>query len=786
MPPLRAGRATRIVLGAGGAVLLVLLFLPAAGIVVVRSAFPQTTGKLAVLGLGAPVEIIRDRWGIPHVYAESAHDLFFAQGYVHAQERLWQMDFNRRAPSGRLSEIFGEATLSSDRFVRTIGMRRAAEDERSHLDPETAASLEAYAAGVNAFLARRRPLPIEFLLLQYRPEPWTSVDSLALARLLAWTLAGNWKHQLLRADLINRFGVDGARLLIPSYPREAPTVVPEAVTFPSLRAAAHLPLLETPGGPAGVGSNNWAVNGVRTPTGWPLLANDPHLDAQMPSAWYEMHLHGGPYNVTGATVPGAPGVIIGHNEQVAWGVTNAGPDVQDLYVERLNSADPTRYLYRGEWVPLTVVREEIRVKGRREPVIEVVRITRHGPVVNNVVDGLGAFLSMRWTALDPGTVFASVLRLDRSGTWEEFREALRLWSVPAQNFVYADRQGNIGYQLAGRIPTRAGGSGFVPVPGWTGTYEWVGEIPFNRLPSLLNPPRGYIATANNRIAPERYPYHLTHLWDPGYRVRRIEALLASNDRVTVENMRTMQMDLASLPGRATVSALGSVRLSHEPEAGLLAELRTWDGTLAPDSRPAAIYEVFRMALVPLVFEDVLGPDLYKRYVEQPEIWQPVLLRLLENPASAWWAPRGRDAVVAEALTRAATELTRWLGPNRSRWSWGRLHRMRFVHPLGRLPALSWIFNAAAPPTGGDLFTVNNGGFALDSFDQEVVASYRQIIDVGDWDRSLSIHTTGQSGLPFHPHYRDFVPVWARGGYHPMVFSRMQVEQEARTVLRLVP
>ncbi len=786
MRPLRTRRSVRVLLGAILAVFLAILLAVGAAIVVVRRPFPQTAGTLVVPGLNAPVQIVRDRWGIPHVYAESAHDVFFAQGYVHAQERLWQMDFNRRVPSGRLSEIFGEATLSSDRFLRTIGMRRAAEDEWAHLDPETAASLVAYAAGVNAFLARHTPLPIEFLLLRYRPEPWTPVDTLAFARLLAWTLSGNWKHQLLRADLISRFGVDGARVLIPPYPQDAPTVVPEAATVRSVNAAPLLPLLDAPGGLAGIGSNNWAVSGARTPSGWPLLANDPHLDAQMPSVWYEMHLQGGPYNVTGATLPGAPGVVIGHNEQLAWGVTNAGPDVQDLYIERFNPADPTRYLYRGEWVPLTVVREQIRVKGRREPVVEVVRITRHGPVINNVVEGLGAFLAMRWTALDPGTVFASVLHLDRARTWEEFRDALQLWSGPAQNFVYADRKGNIGYQLAGRIPTRANGSGLVPVPGWTGTFEWVGEIPFSRLPSVLNPPRGYIATANNRIAPEGYPYHLTHQWDPGYRARRIETLLASNDRVTVDYMRTMQMDLVSLPGRATVSALADVHLSHEPEAGLLAELRAWDGALVPSSRPAAVYEAFRTALVPLVFKDVLGPDLYKQYVEQPEVWQPVLIRLMEDPASTWWAPRGRDAVVAEALTQAGALLIQRLGPDRSGWSWGRLHRMRFVHPLGRLPALSWVFNAVAPPTGGDLFTVNSGGFALGSFDQVVVASYRQIIDVGDWDRSLSIHTTGQSGLPFHPHYRDFTSLWARGGYHPMIFSRSRVEQEMRTVLRLIP
>lgn len=775
-----------MLLGLGGVFLLAAFAAAAVGAVVIRRAFPQITGTLAIPDLRAPVDILRDRWGVPHIYAQNAHDLFFAQGYVHAQDRLWQMDFNRRVASGRLSEIFKEATLPSDRFMRTIGLRRAAEDEWSHLDPESADALAAYAAGVNAYLAHRRSVPVEFVILRYRPEAWGPVDSLTHGKMLNWILNATWEFQLLRAHLLSRLGVEGMRFLLPPYSHDTPMVIPHGAEFRSWNVTATLRLLDLAYRPQGIGSNNWVVSGARTDTGRPLLANDPHLEAQMPSVWYEVHLVGGPYNVTGATLPGVPGVIIGHNEHIAWGVTNAGPAVQDLYIEQFDPDDPARYLYRGRWEAARVIPEQIRVRGRPDPVVETVRITRHGPIINDVVQGLGAFLALRWTALESGTVSAAVLRLNRARTWDEFRDALRLWTVPAQNFVYADREGNIGYQLPGRIPIRAKGDGLLPVPGWTGEYEWVGEIPFGRLPSMFNPARGYIVTANNRIVPDDYPYLIAQEWDPGFRAKRIETLLDGDGRASIALMERIQHDVESLPGQATVRALDGLRLSRDPEARLLAELRSWDGVLRPDSRAAAIYEVFRMALVDLLFRNALGSDLYSRYLKHPEFWQPVLIRLMQDPSSRWWGLGGRDSVVAQALARAHDVLTRRLGPNPESWTWGRLHTMHFVHPLGHIPALAWIFNASAPPTGGDLFTVNNGGFDADTYSQIIVASYRQIIDLGDWDRSFAIHTTGQSGLPFHPHYRNFVPLWATGGNHPMLFSRRRIEQETAARLRLVP
>ena len=757
-----------------------------AGAYLIRRAFPVTSGRLAVAGLQEPVEVIRDRWGIPHVFARNTHDLLFAQGYVHAQDRLWQMELNRRAASGRLSEVSGRATLETDRFLRTIGLRRAAEAEAQRLSGAIKEALEAYAGGVNAFIETHRGrLPIEFTFVGLTPEPWTPTDSLAFAKLMAWILSGNWRDELLRAHILSRFGPEGVLALIPPYPADAPVIAPpEAGGYTwNLSALRNLPDLA--GTIPGVGSNNWVIAGTRTATGAPLLANDPHLEAAMPSVWYEMHLTDGDYNAIGSTFPGTAGVVIGHNEHIAWGVTNAGPDVQDLYIERFDQADPTRYLYQGQWLRAQVIREKILVKGA-EPVIETVRITRHGPILNNVVEGLDAFVALRWTALDPGTLPESVLRVGRAKNWNEFRAALRLWTVPAQNFVFADRDGNVGYQLPGRIPVRAKGDGLFPVPGWTGEYEWTGEVPFDALPSVFNPPQGFIVTANNQIVPDSFPYLISRDWDPGYRARRITDLVSQMPKASIEDLQRIHRDVTSLPAQAVVRALQDVRITEEPAASLLAELTAWDGVLAADSRAAAVYETFRLALLPLVFTDVLGPDLSEEYFGRSDAWQAVVTRFLADPQSAWWGPDGRDAVVTQALVDAEKTLTARLGSDRSRWTWGRLHVMEFVHPIGRISALAWIFNATAPPTGGDLFTVNNAGFDRKTYRQRVVASYRQIIDLQEWDRSVSIHTTGQSGLPFHRHYRDFVPMWATGQYHPMLFNRERIQQEAEGTLTLAP
>ncbi len=801
-------------------VLLILVLLAtaaagAAGVAIVRRAFPQMSGTLVVPGLGDAVEVIRDRWGIPHLFARSRRDLLFAQGFVHAQDRLWQMEFNRRTASGRLAEIFGEATLPTDRFLRTIGLRRAAEAHLASISPQGRANLEAYAAGVNAFIqGAGGRLPIEFVLLRFTPEPWTPADTLAYGKLMAWVLGGDWRAEILRQQLLARFGEGALERLWPEN-SDAPVIAPQATGSGSLvpdipirpsvpaapgglaladpliktilpAAAAPQPLagLAAQTAHRGQGSNNWVVAGDRTATGSPLLANDPHLEAQMPSVWYLMHLTDDTYSVAGATFPGVPGIIIGHNRDIAWGVTNANPDVQDLFIERFHPNDPSRYLYKGQWIPATIVRESIRVKGRAEPVVEAVRITRNGPVINNVVRGLNTYLAFRWTALESTTIIDAVDAINRASSWEEFRQALRVWDTPSQNFVFAHRNGEIGYQMPGRVPVRSRGTGAVPVPGWTGEYDWIGTLPFDALPSVHRRD-GFIVTANNRIAPSGYRHFLGREWDPGFRARRITTLL-SEGRQSVETFQRIQADVTSLPGRAVVKALRSVKITDPALQPLFTELLQWDGVLAASSRPAAVYEALLNALLRELFHVPLDEAVFSRYLRLYEAPVLALLGLLREPSSAWWRG-GRDRVIETALRDAVRTLERRLGADRDQWRWGRLHQPTFVHPIGRIRALAWVFNTTPPETGGDAFTVNQGAFTPEEpFRHAIVSSYRQILDPADWDRSQVIHTTGQSGLPFHRHYRDFTGPWARDQYVPLLFSRPRIEEAAAGRLVLMP
>ena len=798
------------------AITLVIIALVLIVLTLLDRALPITQGRMAVPGLEGQVTVTRDRWGVPHIYAENLSDLFFAQGYVHAQDRLWQMELNRRIGSGRLAEIFGEVALDTDRFIRTVGFRRAAEADLEVLDEETRSALEAYAAGVNAFLAEKQPLPLEFTILRFKPEPWTPLDSLTWGKVMAWNLSINWDTEILRARFIDKLGVERAAELEPMYPENNPAVVPSEVDYGRLstrileqyRQAAGW--LGTSG--AGVGSNNWVVDGTKSVTGKPLLANDPHLALQMPSIWYENHLVGDGIEVTGASFPGAPGVIIGHNAAIAWGVTNGFPDVQDLYVEKLNPENPHQYEYQGAWHDAVVAREEIHVKGRAEPVIEEVVITRHGPIISGIVppaEGEGEDtppLALRWTALEPSTLFRAVMSLQRASNWEEFTAALRYWDVPAQNFVYADAEGNIGYYLAGRVPIRAKGMGLVPVPGWTGEYEWTGWIPFEELPHTFNPPQHYVATANNRVVGDDYPYFITVEWMNGYRARRICDLLESKEKLAAEDFAAMHMDFYSIPGRELARYLAELEPEDEQARRAVELIRAWDFNLTADSVAGTIFEAVQLQLLRLAFADKLGPELAEHYLGSG--FHPMLsatnaylgrsavllLRLLENETSPWFAdaesgqPRTRDEFLLLALEKAIAELRAALGEDMNRWQWGRLHQATFAHPLGQVKPLNLIFNRGPFPIGGDTDTVHQAAFipnepyAVKSW----CASYRQIVDVSDWGRSLAIHTNGQSGQPGSRHYADMIPLWRNGEYHPMLWERAQVEAAAEDTLVLVP
>ena len=788
-----------------------------------RRSLPQVDGVLKMEGLSAPVEIIRDQWGVPHIYAQTMEDLLFAQGFVHAQDRLWQMEMNRRVGHGRLAELFGELAFSTDHFLRTVGFARAAQNDLQHLDAESLRTLESYARGVNAFIAQtgersassaphrgghgREPwpgarLPLEFTLLRFKPEPWKPLDSLVYGKVLAWGLSGNWDMEITNAALIGKVGPERAARLMGDYEATNPLILPEQ-TFAALaqdliahfeaaqsllpigQDAAHVPPRNardwTPrAGWLGGMSNNWVVDGAKSVTGRPLLANDPHLALQMPSIWYENHLvvtgnaegHVNSFEATGVTFPGAPFVVIGHNRDIAWGFTNAFADVQDLYVEKFNPDNPAQYEFRGQWENVQVLREPIRVKGEAAPRVVEIQTTRHGPLINHltqVTKDSPLRLAFRWTAQDGGSILRAVERMNKASNWPEFCEAVRDWDVPSQNMVYADTAGNIAYYMPGRIPIRAKGIGLTPAPGWSGEYEWTGWIPHEELPQAFNPAQHYIATANNLVAGQEYPHFLTSATMNGFRARRIVDLLTEKEKLSADDFARIQVDLYCAPAKTFCALLAAVRPTDGYTREALVRLATWDFHLTADSVAGALFELTQHFSMKRVFGPWLGEltehflgvgfhpllSAFSPYHDRSFV---TLQRILVANESDWFKdgagqPLTREQILAAALDDAIAYLRGAIGQDLNKWEWGRIHQAGFSHTLGARKPLDRIFNRGPYPYGGDPNTVWQGSFIpkLPFSTSGGSASWRQIIDVGDWDASRAVHTTGQSGQPASKH-----------------------------------
>ena len=780
-----------------------------AAYLVLRRPLPKMRGEERLPGLEGEVEIIRDALGVPHISANSLADLYFAQGYVHAQDRLWQMELNRRVASGRLSELFGEVTLEADRFLRRIGLRRAAEQDAPLLSDESSRLLDAYLRGVNTFIERHQGrLPVEMVLLRCQPEPWTAVDSLSWGKMMAWNLAGNWESEVLRAKFVAKIGPERAARIEPIYPHGNPLIVPPGADYEGLNTPLldqYRQMRELVGilSPTH-GSNNWVVDGTRTASGKPMLANDPHLAPQMPSIWYHWHLNAPGMDVTGAGLPGLPGVIIGRNRRIAWGVTNAGPDTQDLYLERFNPENPHQYEYQGTWEDAKVIREEIRIKGKPEPVVEEVIITRHGPIITGQEAG-GQPMALRWTSHDPATTSEALMGLDRAGNWDDFTAALRHWDAPAQHFVYADVDGNIGYYMAGRVPVRAKGEGLLPVPGWTGEYEWTGTVPFEELPQAYNPPSHQIVTANNRIVGDDYPHFITHEYFGAYRAQRIIDLLNEKERLTPADMAAMQGDFFCIPASQIVPHLLKLEPRSETERQALALLRTWNFVLDKESAAAAIYEVFLLRMLKVTFGSVVGEELAEEYVGKgvsvlspTNIYAgrstPLLADLLNEQDNRWFVnsalpkgPKNWEEAMQQSLRGALDELRSKLGKDMAGWQWGKLHSVTFSHPLGQVKALSRLFNRGPFPLSGDTDTVCQMAFAPGKpyAATSWMPSFRLIVDMSNTRNGLFGHPTGQSGHPASAHYADMIATWLEVKHYPLLFERDQIDaaKEARLVLK---
>ena len=790
----------------------------------VRRPLPRVSGRLKLPGLAEPVQVLRDRWGVPHIYAASARDLFMAQGYVHAQDRLWQMELQRRTGHGRLAELFGEIALDTDRFVRVMGFARVARREIGTLGDEARQQVEAYVAGVNAYIEQnRKRLPIEFTILRARPELWQPIDLVVWGKMMAQNLARGWITEALRAQLVAAVGPERAAALEPEYLAGHPLTLPRGMRYSRDLAAGALRVAGATSrfigsGELGQGSNAWVVGGARSASGKPLLANDPHLMLQMPSVWYENHLSGGDYHVTGVSLPGTPGVVIGHNEHIAWGITNGENDVQDLFVERFDPADPARYQFRGEWLAAEIVREEIVVKGRAAPHVEEVRITRHGPIISALMPADGSQppsasggapadgqqpaaneeLALRWTALKPGQTLDAALMLNRARDWAEFRAALARWTSPTLNFVYADVAGHFGYAFAGHMPLRAQGDGRLPSAGWTGEHEWTGLIPADELPRALDPAEGFVVTANNRIIGDDYPYPMPSEYLPGYRAARITQLIEQTERHDARSFGRIQGDQRSLPGLELAALAG--RLPAETPLARAARdaLAGWDGELTADSLAGAIYARLREHLLAQSYAEVAGPlartaglGAFAGLLGETYLWRalPLLLARLAARDDAW-LPAGRsgDDLLSDAWDATLADLRAELGEQVSEWRYGRLHTLTLRHPLSAVPALARLFNRGPFAIGGDADTVRMG-FAPRHYAAQpsyTAPSYRQICDVGHWDASQSILPSGQSGQPGSRHYADLVQPYLKMQYHPMPWSRTRVEDATVARLMLVP
>ncbi len=756
----------------------------------VRASLPQVSGEVALGGLEQDVEVIRDKQGVPHIYAKNHGDLFMAQGFVMAQDRLWQMELIRRSTNGTLSEVFGESTLGSDVFYRNLGFNRLAEKVPAQAGGRNSedhiAMLDAYNAGINEYISLNlERLPIGFQLLQFKPENFTTRDALLSVLAVAFGLTDTNFYKLLRLDLIEKLGHKAARSL---YPVDG---------TPSYAGQTEYDYLAHHEGTAG--SNNWVVSGRKSVSGKPLLANDPHLMVTIPGLWYQNHLSAPDLSVAGFSLPGLPGVIIGHNEHIGWGCTNSCADVQDLYIERINPENPAQYRYGERWVDFEVLKETIEVKGG-DPLEKEYLWSKHGPILESLfIGGLGgisylpiarkygiAYKSIE-NELDVSELFAAILLLNKARNWNDFKEAVKHWTIASQNIVYADVDGNIGYYMSGKVPIRKRGEGVVPVPGWTDEYEWAGFIPFDEMPQSFNPGAEFIVTANNRVVAPDYPYLISHHYVDPSRAERITELLQETPKLGVEDFKRNQQDVFSRRAKDICEYLVKVTPANEQQREAIEILKNWDHQLRAESSAALIYQVWTRKFLEVLLHDRLGHTLYVQFM----IAGQDILHLLKHP-SAWpsseeseLSTKFRESMLRDSLQLAVDEITAKHGNDLGSWRWGSEHHITFRHPLSALHPDLKMLNRGPFELPGDNFTVNAlWRMSLDSFRCVGGASFRMILDFNDLGKSVAIAPPGQSGHPMSEHYSDRIDPWVKGEYHQMLFARGDVEREKKTTLVL--
>jgi len=787
---------------------------------------PQLDGSISLPGLQKEVTVERDNWGVPHVRAASLVDAVEAQGYVMAQDRLWQLDLMRRVSRGQLSEIVGPLALKSDKQFRMFGFSRAAERDYAAMDKDSRALMEAYARGVNVFIEQhQKNLPLEFSLLKYKPQPWQPTDSLVIAGYMYQTLTDTWERELDRAKVEARVGDDRSKDLfaadapmdhfvvgdpdVPNDGSQASRVDPDDedddddmptddVLKASARPAGSVRTPETYADltstlwPSvvgyleetqneirkGLGSNNWVVSGSHTATGKPLLANDTHLELSIPPIWYEIHLTAPGFNAKGFTLPGAPLIVIGHNDHIAWGFTNNGADVQDLFIEKFNPAASDEYQVNGKWMKAQIFDEVIHVKGQADEHLKVV-VTRHGPIVHQEGDKVYA---LRWTALEPGGLGNTYNWLSKAKNWHEFREIMKNVWGPGQNAVYADVDGNIGYIMAARVPLRKKGHGEVPVPGDTDEYEWTGYIPFEQLPQALNPDSGLIVTANARVVGPNYKPYLTDRWEEPYRTARIYDLLHDKTDLRPIDMLKVETDTYSFPHAFLADQMSAAAKKVQPKdpraQKLVVALRDWNGIADADSSLVSFVVISRRAALDLLLERYLGKDtnLYS--------WRSTafLQKILTDRPAKWLPPayKNYDELLAAVADRAVSMLVEQTKSERvNDWQWKELNSLDMLHPIGREGFLKWLLSITGKPQSGTSYSVR-------AATKRHGPSMRFIANLANWDDSILLIPAGESGQVGSGHYTDQFSYWYEGKPIVAPFSDAAEAKVRKHTLKFTP
>lgn len=778
-----------------GIIVLIVLFLLACSIGYmywfVSRSLPVIKGEIMLDGLEKPVNVWRDQSGVPHIVAETERDLYIAQGFVTAQDRMFQMDLSRRQASGQLSEVVGAIAIDRDKFFRTFSLRRAAEASWDVYSAESKQVLEWYAEGVNNYIRQAKAsnrLPIEFTILGYEPTEWTPIDSLSIGKFMAYDLGGKWEGQVFRYHMLQQLPAETAESLFPTYPEDGATIIQAIKEHPiDLSGLVKVAVLPDPFN----GSNNWVVSGEKSASGKPMLANDPHLGINLPSIWYETHLHAGDLNVSGVIFAGVPGIILGHNEQIAWGVTNLGPDVQDLYIEKRNPNNSVEFEYMGKWEPAEVFVEEIKVKGESSVIYKVL-VTRHGPIISEFAedDQQETALAMKWTALEPTTELEAVQRFAKARNWDEFKHALEFFHAPAQNFVFASVDGTIAYRANGKIPIRKNGNGLLPVPGWTDEYEWEGFVPWDELPTVVNPKEGYIATANNKVVGDQYPYHITDSWAQPYRQTRIQQLLESKEVLSIEDLQKLQFDFHNLQAEehlagliATVEQDTSLR---DIDKETLKLLKDWNKENDPTLAAPLAFELWMLRFDDVLFRPEVSPEMMGFFDSKGIVKDELIRKGLQGKADPLIDGKGGfENLAVQAFKLAVDHAASLQGQKPSKWQWGKYHQVQFAHTLGSQKPLNLLFNAKPVAIGGGRVTVGAMGWNNTTGKVTHGAPWRTVVDLDTPMIAYSVVGPGQSGHVLSQWYKDQIDDWTTGKYH--ITSTSTTDYEAGSYqLRLIP